>query len=110
MLFSSCSKAEEFFSYLNNLHLSLKYTMEISENNQLSFQDVLVERTPWVFSLVFTGNLTWDSFSPKTRKINLINSLTNCALMLLSKFRLRTELKKIKWLFFVVFLGGEWLA
>lgn len=36
--FSSRSQAEDFFSYLNNLHPSLKYTMAVEENNQLPFR------------------------------------------------------------------------
>lgn len=39
-------KWKEFFSYLNNLHSSLQYTMEVEENNKLPSLDLLVERTP----------------------------------------------------------------
>lgn len=38
-----------FFQYLNNLHASLKYNMEMEEKMKLSFRDVLVERTSLCF-------------------------------------------------------------
>lgn len=101
--FSSLGKAEEIFSQFNNLHPFLKYTMEIEENNQLPFLDVPVGSTPVGFLTsvyrkpTFSGlYLTWDSFAPRSRKINLIRTRTHCALMLCSKCRLDAELKKLK--------------
>ena len=35
---------DEFFYHLNNQHASIKFTMEIEENNSISFLDVLITK------------------------------------------------------------------
>ena len=80
--FSSRSDALKFFHELNDLHLSLSFTMEEKNINKLPFLDVLVERSESVFLTsiyrkpTFTGLcLSWDAFPAKSRKLNLIKCL-----------------------------------
>lgn len=74
-----------FFQYLNSLHYSLQFMIEVENNNM----DVLVERTPTSFLTSVYGKpiftrlyLSWESFAPLSRKINLVKTLTHRALMI----------------------------
>ena len=89
--FSSYSEALKFFHKLNDLHLSLLFSMEEEKSYKLPFLDMLVERSESVFltSLyrkpMFTGlYLRWDAFAPKSRKLNLIKCLSFRALNICS--------------------------
>ena len=100
--FSCRDEALEFFQMLNNLHPSLVFTMEEEHTNTLPFLDVLVERhqSNFVTSIyrkpTFSGlYLSWDSFAPKARKINLIKCLTFRALNICSDSKIEGELQVI---------------
>ena len=74
------------------MHSSLKFTVEKESNHQLDFLDVFVHKTSTAFLTsvyrkpTFSGLYTrWDSFCPQQRKINLIETLVHCALMISSK-------------------------
>ncbi len=102
-IFKKESDCNVFLQKLNALHPSLKFTFEKEQNNSLPFLDVFVENTATGFLTsiyrkpTFSGLYTrWDSFSPKQRKINLINTLVHRALMICSKSRLDSELDKIR--------------
>ena len=83
-MFDSKNNANEFLSFLNSRHDSIKFTTEFEEDNKISFLDILLERCPDnSFSTsvyrkkTFTGLYTkWDSFTPRKYKINLIRTLT----------------------------------
>ena len=44
-IFRSEEECTSFFDALNSMHLTLKLTFEKEENDQLSFSDVLVEKS-----------------------------------------------------------------
>ena len=83
-MFDSKNNANEFLSFLNSRHDSIKFTIEFEEDNKIPFLDILLERCPDnSFSTsvyrkkTFTGLYTkWDSFTPRKYKINLIRTLT----------------------------------
>ena len=98
--------SETFLTNLNSLHTSLKFTSEKEVNQSLPFLDVLVTKstnnfTTYVYrKATFTGEyIRWNSFGPKTRKTNLIATLTHRALKICSKSSLQQELDTIKSLF-----------
>lgn len=71
-------------------------------DNSISFFDCLVEQKNGTFitsvfdKATFTGLYTsWDSFVPRTRKINLVKTLVHRALMICSSCTLQQELNKI---------------
>ena len=104
--FSSCNKALSFFQLLNDLHPSLTFTMDEEKNNPLPFLDVLVKRCSFAFVTsiyrkpTFTGlYLSWDAFTPKSWKVNLIKCLTFRALKICSDYRIKSEFEQIKNLF-----------
>ena len=66
------------------MHSTLKFTFEKEENDQLSFLDVLLEKSnerflTFVFRKpTFTRQyFRWDSFGPTKRKTNLIETLVH---------------------------------
>ena len=103
VIFGSELDCDHFQEKLNLLHPALKFTIEKEQTNSLNFLDVLVEKEGTVFLTsiyrkpTFTGQyIRWNSFSPKTRKISLINILVHSVLMICSKTKLGPELDKIK--------------
>ena len=103
VIFGSELDYDHFHEKLNLLHPALKFTIEKEQTNSLNFLDVLVEKEGTVFLTsiyrkpTFTGKyISWNSFSPKTRKISLIKTLVYRALMICSKTKLGPELDKIK--------------
>ena len=101
-LFNDQTEANTFFSLLNGMHPALKYTYEGECNSSIAFLDVLVTKTPSSYHTsiyrkpTFTGLYTrWDSFCRKKRKINLIWTLTQGALLICSKLKLDEELETI---------------
>ena len=92
-----------FFDKLNDLHSSLSFTMEEENNNKLPFLDVFVERCDSSFLTsvyrkpTFTGlYLSWDSFVPRSRKLNLIRCFSFRALNICCDSKIEGELKVIK--------------
>ena len=85
-IFNDDHEAGEFYRLLNELHLSLKFTMEPEQLGRLPFMDVRVikienrlQRSVYRKPM-FTGLYTrWDSFCPMKHKTNLVRSLTNRA-------------------------------
>ena len=83
-MFDSKDNANEFLSFLNSRHDSIKFTLEFEEDNKIPFLDILLKCCPYnTFSTsvyrkkTFTGLYTkWDSFTPRKYKINLIRTLT----------------------------------
>ena len=103
VIFGSELECDRFRVNLNQLHPALKFTVEKEENNSLNFLDVSVEKggTGFLTSIyrkpTFTGQyIRWNSFSPKARKINLIKTLVNRALIICSKTKLDSKLDTIK--------------
>ena len=101
-VFNNDEDCNTFFTQLNSLHPSLRFTYEKKSNYSLPFLDVLVERHDSEFLTsvyrkpTFTGQyLRWNSFSPQKRKINLIGTLVYRAFMICSKSKLDQELGKI---------------
>ena len=75
-----------FFDELNSLS-SLEFTMEEESKNQLPFLDVLIERQLEGFTTsvyrkpTFAGTYQkWNSFSPQSRKISLLEMIVHRAL------------------------------
>ena len=96
-------ECNEFFSHLNSLHASLRFTFEKECNRTLPFLDVLVEKNDHIFVTsiyrkpTFTGQyIRWNSFCPKKRKTNLISTLVHRALVICSKSTLENELSNIR--------------
>ena len=75
-----------FLNYLNSQHPNIKFTCENESENQLNFLDVTVHRKDNKFetsvyrepSFTVLG-LRYDSFVPKSNKINLISCLIHRA-------------------------------
>jgi hypothetical protein len=90
----------KFNKFMNNLETSIKFTVEVQENNKLPFLDVMIERQDsLLITYVYhkptdTGlYLKWTSNQPKQYKINLIKCLCNRAVKLCSsELLLRNEL------------------
>ena len=102
-VFNDEDKCNEFFSHLNSLHSSLRFTFEKECNRTLLFLDVLVEKNDHEFvtsiyrKLTFTGQyIRWNSFCPMKRKTNLISTLVHTALVICSKSTLQNELSHIR--------------
>ena len=92
-----------FFTHLNSLHPSLRFTYQKESNHSLPFMNVLVERhdseflTSMYRKPTFTRQyLHWNSFSAQKRKINLIGILVYRDFMICSKSKLDPELGKIR--------------
>ena len=84
--FSQKTDFQNFLSYLNSFHPSLKFTNEIEANNSLPFLYVLVIKSnnELISSVyrkpTFTDQyIHWNSFKPKQRKTNFIDTLTHRA-------------------------------
>ena len=83
-MFDSKDNANEFLSFLNSRHDSIKFTLEFEEDNKIPFLDILLKRcldntfsTSVYRRKTFTSLYTkWDSFTPRKYKINLIRTLT----------------------------------
>ena len=105
--FNSRNEALSFFLCLNDLHPSLTFTMDEEKDNKLPFLDALVERCSFAFITsiyrkpIFTSlYLSWDTFAPKSRKVNLIRCLTFRALKIcLDNKIIKSEFEQIKNLF-----------
>ena len=79
------------------------FTFEKECNGSLLFLGVLVEKSEAEFTTLvnrkptFRGQyLRWNSFCPFKSKINLINTLVHCALMICSNSKLQSELDNIR--------------
>ena len=77
--------------------------MDEEKDDKLPFLDVLVEHHSFAFVTciyrkpIFTGlYLSWDGFAPKSRKINLIESLTLMALKICLDDKIKNEFEQIK--------------
>lgn len=84
----SISDAEAFHAQLNTLHSSHQFTIEVRSGRALLFLDMLVKRregsliTGVYQKTTFTDFYTkWNSFVPKSRKINLISTVVHRVLM-----------------------------
>ena len=102
-VFNDEDECNEFFSHLNSLHPSLRFTFEKECNRTLPFLDVLVEKnddefvTSFYRKPTFTGQyIRWNSFCPMKRKTNLISTLVHRALVICSKSTLENELSNIR--------------
>ena len=100
-LFHKETEFQKFLNRLNSLHPS-KFTNEIETNNSLPFLDVFGTKSnnKFITSVyrkpTFTGQyIHWNSFGPKQRKTNLIDTLTHRALKICSKSTLKHELEHI---------------
>ena len=72
--------------------------MEEENNNSLPFLDMLVKKSSSFVTSVYCKPtfmrlyISWDSFTPKSRKINFVICLTHKALMICSDKRIEAEL------------------
>ena len=105
-IFTSEEKSVEFFNTLNNLHPSLRFTVECEKDGVLPFMDVSVKRVGGGLErsvyrkLTFTGLYTrWDSFSPTSQKIALMRSLTSRGQRICSPAALTAEMECLKKIF-----------
>lgn len=92
-------EAETFYFQLNFLHPSFQFNMEVESDSALSFLDVLVERNEESFITSVYRKITglytnWNSFVPKSQKLNLISTLAHGALICFS-CRLDREMENI---------------
>ena len=108
--FACFNEALSFFHCLNDLHPSLTFIMDEEKDNKLPLLNVLVEHHSFAFVTsiykkpTFNGlYLSWDAFTPKSKKVNLIKCLTLKALMICSDNKIKSEFQQIKNLF----LGNE---
>lgn len=90
-MFDNINEATFFHQHLNSLHQSLAFTMEVEENHSLLFFNILVEWKDGKFITsvfrkpTFTGLYTsWNSFVQYSKRVNLITTLVDCALMICS--------------------------
>ena len=81
-LFRHREHVDKFLEHINNFHPNIKFTVEVEEDNNLPFLDVLVthEQTGFSTSLyrkkTFTGLYTdYASLAPDKYKINLVRIL-----------------------------------
>ena len=104
-MFDSKDNANEFLSFLNSRHDSIKFTIEFEEDNKIPFLDILLKRCPDnTFSTsvyrkkTFTGHYTkWDSFTSRKYKLNLIRTLTyRCFRICSSPSLLQAAIKDLK--------------
>ena len=102
-LFHKETDFQIFLICLNSLHPSLKFTNEIEANNSLPFLDVLITKSnnKFITSVYRKPTITgqyihWNSFGPKQRKTNLIDTLPHRALKICSKSTLKHELDNIR--------------
>ena len=102
-MFEDEFNCNRFLKQLNSLHQSLIFTHEKEVNGKLPFLDVLVEKsnTKFLTSVYrkpsFSGQYNrWDSFGPKSRKNNLIETLVHRALAICSPSKLPQEIDFIR--------------
>ena len=102
-VFNDEDKCHEFFSHLNSLPPSLRFTFEKECNRTLPFLNVLAEKNDHEFVTsiyrkpTFTGQyICWNSFCLMKRKTNLISTLVHRALVICSKSTLQNELSNIR--------------
>ena len=96
--FNSEKKSGDFFIFFNSLYPSSWFTFEKECNCSLLFQDFLVEKSEAEFinsvyrKPTFIGQyLCCNSLCSFKRKINLIDTLVHCVLMICSNSKLRSE-------------------
>ena len=104
-------EGEKLLVKLNNLHPALEFTCEDERDRSLPFLDELVEKkekengnlnfTTTVYRKpTFTGQYTsWDSFSARKYKVNLVKCLTGHALKICSPCKLQEELEELRRVF-----------
>ena len=95
LLFRSPEHPKQFLDYLNNQHPNIKFTMELEEQNKLSFLDLNVEKSCNAFHTsvyrksTFTGlGLSFFSNCNFRFKVNGISTLLNRAYNLSSDYKL----------------------
>ena len=95
ILFSDASHVPLFLEYLNSQHPNIKFTHDLEKDGKLNFLDVTINRIDDQFSTsvyrkpTFTGlGLRFDSFTPRSFKINLISCLIHRAYKISSSYRL----------------------
>ena len=103
VIFNNELDFDNFFNNLNLLHPALQFTFEKENNSSLPFLDVLVTKSKNQFTTsvyrkpTFTGQyIHWNSFGPKKRKTNLINTLVHRALKICSDTTLDQEIEFIR--------------
>ena len=107
--FSLRNEALSFFHCLNDLHPFLTFTMDEEKDNKLPFFNALVKRHSITFvnfiyrkSVFSSLYLNWDTFVPKSKKVNLIKCLTFRTLKICLDNKIKSEFEQIKNLFFWV--------
>ena len=83
-MFDSKDNANEFLSFLNSRHDSIKFAIDFEEDNNIPFLDIRLKRCPDnTFSTsvcrkkTFTGVYTkWDSFTPLASTKSISSALS----------------------------------
>jgi hypothetical protein len=103
ILFKSKEEGMKMFADFNQLHKAISFTMEAEQNGSLPFLDVMVSRKDACFitslyrKKTFSGQyVNYLSHCSRKRKINLVKTLCNRAMMICSDSTLDEELNKIK--------------
>ena len=95
---------EKFFHHINNLHQSIKFTLEKESNGELAFLDTLLKRNNGAISVLVyrkpthaNQNLHYSFHHQKSCKENVVSSLFNRAYFIITnKDDLRKENAEIK--------------
>ena len=95
VLFRDMSHADEFLNYINSFHSNIQFTIELEENNKISFLDILISRNEDNFltgifrKKTFTG-LGQNFFSncPISFKVNACKTLLFRAFSLSSNWKM----------------------
>ena len=106
-IFANEMSARDYFHLLNELHPSLRFTMESETNGRLPYLDVAVHRRDdgtFERSIyrkpTFTGLYTrWDSFCDTRQKIGLVRSLTSRAIKICSEHLREDEFNNLRRIF-----------
>ena len=95
LVFRNEQHALRFLNYLNSKHRNISFTMEVENNKQLPFLDVLITKCDNSFSTTvyrkptFSGlGISYFSFCYNKFKLNSIKSLVSRAYSLCSSFQL----------------------
>ena len=100
------TKLNEFLSHINSLHHKITFTVEIEENNQLPFLDILIRRKhtsleTTVYRKPTNTNqyLNFRSHHHPRIKLGIVQCLTKRASSICSKHHLQQELDLLKEIF-----------
>ena len=90
-MFVKTDAIKDILSCLNSYHGNIQFTMEIEQNNQIPFSDVLLIYNVETISTISYGKVTntdiyinWKSFAPSNWKLGTFETLVRRAYDILS--------------------------